>query len=324
MRSFLKTSLLPCLLLLAWPAKVVISSNSARKSLIQTKNDNLFGNVNSNIKHDSRQNGDKDINYKTLTLLQKNNHKREKKIQNADNLKFKQVGTINKQNTTCFKPTLENFPRDLFSDKDRKNGVIALHVAISIYLFSVLAMLIQAYLMGAIKTMADNFRIASDSARNTITVVASLLPEFCCSLIGIFVSKGNIGAATVIGSCAANSLLTLGVVGLLISEPVKLSWYPLWRDNIFYMVTVTILLWTSYDHELRWQECLFLVAVYLVYLLIINFNHKVERGVRRIVLIYRTGDDEQEADQELEKTPRIGMFVGYHFPPLINTNVFCQ
>ena len=32
----------------------------------------------------------------------------------------------------------------------------------------------------------------------------------------------------------------------------------------------------------------------------------MERGVRRLVLMYRTGDDEEEADQEIEKTPMIG------------------
>ena len=171
----------------------------------------------------------------------------------------------------CFKPTLENFPRGLFSEDALRNGAVAVHFVITFYLFGILALLIQAY-------------------------------------IGVYVSKGNLGAATVIGSCAANSLFTVGVVGLLITGPVKLSWYPLWRDNIFYLVAVTILLWSTYNHELKWTECIFLFLVYFVYVLIINFNHKVERGVRRLVLMYRTGDDEQEADQEIEKTPVIGRF----------------
>ena len=208
----------------------------------------------------------------------------------------------------CFKPTLEKFPRGIFSEDALKNGAVAVHFVISLYLFGILALLIQAYIVSAIKTLDDRYRIASDSARNTIVTVGQLLPEFFCSFIGVYVSKGNLGAATVIGSCAANSLFTVGVVGLLITGPVKLSWYPLWRDNIFYLVAVTIFLWSTYNHELKWTECIFLFLVYFVYVLIINFNHKVERGVRRLVLMYRTGDDDQEADQEIEKTPVIGRF----------------
>lgn len=222
-------------------------------------------------------------------------------------LKQKKLKSHPVKNITCFKPTLNNFPRDLFTKDELRHGAIAVHWVVAIYIFSILSLLIQAYITGAIKTMADNFRVASESARNTMVIWGQLLPEFFVSLIGVFVSKGNIAAGTVIGSCAANSLLTLGVVGLMLtSGPVKLSWYPLWRDNIFYLFTVTILLWTTYDHELKWQECLFLVAVYFLYLLIINFNHKIERGVRRLVIMYRTGDDEQEADQEIEKTPMMG------------------
>lgn len=211
------------------------------------------------------------------------------------------------KNVSCFKLSLDKFPKDLFSEKELKRGAIAIHWVVAVYIFSILSLLIQAYITGAIKTMADNFRVASESARNTMVIWGQLFPEFFVSFISIFVHKGNIGAGTVIGSCAANSLLTLGVVGLMLtSGPVKLSWYPLWRDNIFYLFTVTILLWTTYDHELKWQECLFLVSVYFLYLLIINFNHKIERGVRRLVIMYRTGDDEQEADQEIEKTPMTG------------------
>jgi len=211
-----------------------------------------------------------------------------------------------RKTNSCFRPTLDKFPHDLFfTDYALMHGAILFHMVLAIYLFSVVALLIQAYVVSSIKTLADNYRIASYSARNTIVVCGTLLPEFFVSLIGIFVSKGNLGAATVIGSCAANSLVTLGVVGLIISGPVKLSWYPLWRDNIFYLVTVTILLWTTYDHVLKWQECAFLVVIYIIYILIINFNHKVERGVRRIVLIYRTGDDEEEADKVIEKTPLV-------------------
>jgi Ca2+/Na+ antiporter len=227
------------------------------------------------------------------------------------------------KNKTCFRPRLDNFPKDLFTEEERERGAIAVHWVVSIYLFSILSLLIQAYVIGAIKTMADNFRIATEASRNTMVVGAQLLPEFFASLIGMFVSKQNMGAATVIGSCAANSLLTLGVVGLTLPNPVKLSWYPLWRDNIFYLFTVTILLWTTYDHELKWQECIFLVLVYLVYLLIINFNHKVERGVRRLVLMYRTGDDEQEADQEIEKTPMIGKLKRENFKKITKLPVKC-
>ena len=217
-----------------------------------------------------------------------------------------QINKVTGLNETCFQPTLENFPKDLFTEAERKRGAIVVHWIVAIYIFGILSLLIQAYIISAIKTMADNFRIVSEAARNTMVVGGQLLPEFFASLIGLFVSKQNLGAATVIGSCAANSLLTLGVVGLALPSPVKLSWYPLWRDNIFYLFTVTVLLWTTFDHELKWQECAFLVMFYLFYLLIINFNYKVERGVRRLVLMYRTGDDEKEADEEIEKTPMVG------------------
>ena len=202
---------------------------------------------------------------------------------------------------SCFTLSIDKFPRNLLSAKALENGAILVYILIALYLFAAMSLLIHAYLVSAIQTLADKLHIVSYSARNTIVIPAILLPEFFCALISVFSEKGNICSGTVIGSCAANSLLTLGVVGLLLSRPVKLSWYPLWRDNIFYSVAVTILLWTTFDHKLKWQECMFMFSVYFLYLLIINFNREVERGVRRIVLMYRTGDDDQEADQEIEK-----------------------
>jgi len=204
-------------------------------------------------------------------------------------------------NTSCVHLKIDKFPDDAFSRQTLEHGGLTLYLFIALYLFAAMTLVIHAYLISAVHIFADYLHIASYSGRNTIVIPAILLPEFFIALISVFTEKGNISSSTIMGSCAANSLLTLGFVGLVLSKPVKLSWYPLWRDNIFYCVAVTILLWTTYDHQMKWQECMFLFIVYLVYLLLINFNHEVERGVRRIVLMYRTGDDDIEADIEIEK-----------------------
>ena len=205
-------------------------------------------------------------------------------------------------NTTCIELKINKFPDDAFSRQTLEHGGLTLYLFIALYLFVAMTVVIHAYLVSAIHIFADRFHIASYCGRNSIVIPGILLPEFFIALISVFTEKGNISSATVMGSCAANSLLTLGVVGLLLSStPVKLSWYPLWRDNIFYCVAVTILLWTTYDLQMKWQECMILLVVYLVYLLIINNNHEVERGVRRIVLMYREGHDDDEADIQIEK-----------------------
>ena len=200
----------------------------------------------------------------------------------------------------CREITLNHFPPDIFSNEDRKNGWIAVHIVAFLYLCGITCLVLQAYLVGGLRMLCDFFRVATDSARDTIVIFGTCSPEFFCSLIGVFTNKDGLGTGTVIGSCAVNSLCTLGIIGFLIKGPVKLSWYDLWRDNIFYLLGVTVLLWTTYDHKVRWQESLFLIAFYIIYLLFINYNQKVERAVRKIVLLYRTGLDEQELDRRVD------------------------
>ena len=144
------------------------------------------------------------------------------------------------------------------------NGRLLLYIIIALYLFVSMTMLIHAHLISAILTFADELGVVSYSARNTMTTPGILLPEFFASFFSVFLRKGRLCSSLVIGSCAANSLLTLGIVGLLVGKPVKLSWYPLWRDNIFYAVAVTIILWTTYyrDH-VTWQQCLFIFSTYV-------------------------------------------------------------
>jgi hypothetical protein len=51
----------------------------------------------------------------------------------------------------CTPPAIDDFPRDLFSDLQRRGGAVILHLVASLYLFLALALVCDKYFVPAVE-----------------------------------------------------------------------------------------------------------------------------------------------------------------------------
>lgn len=53
--------------------------------------------------------------------------------------------------SNCTPPAIDDFPKDLFSEKQRQDGAIVIHVIVSLYLFVALAVVCDKFFVPAVE-----------------------------------------------------------------------------------------------------------------------------------------------------------------------------
>ncbi|KAI1894768.1 hypothetical protein AGOR_G00119140 [Albula goreensis] len=184
-------------------------------------------------------------------------------------------------NTTknCTQPALNEFPRDVFSHEARAEGAVALHVLCAVYMFYALALVCDDYFVPSLEKICERLHLSEDVAGATFMAAGSSAPELFTSIIGVFVTKGDVGVGTIVGSAVFNILCIIGVCGLFARQAVRLSYWTLMRDSLYYTLSVAALIVFIYDEKVSWWESLVLIVMYAVYILIMKFNTPVQRYI---------------------------------------------
>jgi len=65
--------------------------------------------------------------------------------------------------------------------------------------------------------------------------------------------------------------------------PLRLTWWPLFRDCMFYLISLTILIITFTDYRVELHESLILITVYGLYVLFMTYNRPIEAFVKRLL-----------------------------------------
>lgn len=92
-------------------------------------------------------------------------------------------------------------------------------------------------------------------------------PELVLNFIGTFVTKGDIGIATTVGSAMFNVLAVPACCGLFAVKYFQLDWWPITRDCCLYLAAVLILVAILWDGQVWWYEALLLILAYFGYML---------------------------------------------------------
>ncbi|CAL8333615.1 unnamed protein product [Lota lota] len=177
----------------------------------------------------------------------------------------------------CTAPALHEFPTDLFTHRERTEGAVALHVLCTIYMFCALALVCDDYFVPSLEKICERLQLSEDVAGATFMAAGSSAPELFTSVIGVFITKGDVGVGTIVGSAVFNILCIIGVCGLFAGQAVRLSHWTLLRDSIYYTFSIVALIAVIYDEQVCWWESLILVLMYMVYILIMKFNGRAKR-----------------------------------------------
>lgn len=177
-------------------------------------------------------------------------------------------------------PYLDNYPKDLFTLKQWRQGAAILHAAGMIYMFIALAIVCDEFFVPALDVIIEKLELTEDVAGATFMAAGGSAPEFFTSIAGLFISQNSVGISTIIGSAVFNILFVIGACGLVAKEVLHLTWWPLFRDSIFYSIALIVLIISYLDERIHYYEALALLSCYAAYIVFMVFNQKIELFVR--------------------------------------------
>ncbi|KAL6254192.1 hypothetical protein P5V15_014814 [Pogonomyrmex californicus] len=196
------------------------------------------------------------------------------------------MGRIN-----CTPPAIEDFPHDLFDEEQRQGGAVVVHVIVSLYLFIALAVVCDKFFVPAVEKICHALSMSKDVAGATFMAAATSAPELFVNAIGTFITEGDIGVGTIVGSAVFNILAVPACCGIGAGMVVPLDWWPVSRDCLAYGVTVAILICIIHDERVEWYEALTLVLLYIVYIAVMYWDKSFQRCTR-----FRTSEDQISSD----------------------------
>ncbi|XP_026976194.1 sodium/potassium/calcium exchanger 4 isoform X2 [Sagmatias obliquidens] len=176
----------------------------------------------------------------------------------------------------CTDPAIHEFPTDLFSNKERQHGAVLLHILGALYMFYALAIVCDDFFVPSLEKICEKLHLSEDVAGATFMAAGSSTPELFASVIGVFITHGDVGVGTIVGSAVFNILCIIGVCGLSAGQVIRLTWWAVCRDSVYYTLSVVVLIAFIYDEEIVWWEGLVLIVLYVFYILIMKYNVKMQ------------------------------------------------
>ncbi|XP_077119846.1 sodium/potassium/calcium exchanger 5 isoform X4 [Ranitomeya variabilis] len=122
---------------------------------------------------------------------------------------------------------------------------------------------------------AAGLGLSQDVAGATFMAVGSSAPELVTAFLGVFVTKGDIGVSTIVGSAVYNLLGICAACCLLSSAICKLTCWPLFRDCVAYAVSVGAVIAITFDNRIYWYESASLILIYGFYILMLCFDIRI-------------------------------------------------
>merc|ERR1719230_2531810 len=102
-------------------------------------------------------------------------------------------------------------------------------------------------------------------------------PELFTSLIGTIILESDVGFGTIVGSAVFNVLFVIGLCGFAAQVPIKLTWWPLFRDCTYYIFGLCMLaLFSKTGGSIELWEAFILFLGYLGYCTLMYFNENLE------------------------------------------------
>ena len=177
-----------------------------------------------------------------------------------------------------------NYPNDVFTLAQKRKGAVILHIIGMCYMFLALSIACDEFFIPALAIITEKLNISEDVAGATFMAAGGSMPELCTSFIGVFADPdSNVGFGTIVGSAVFNVLFVIGMCAVFSKEILKLTWWPLFRDCMFYSIALIVLIVFFTDGEIEWWEALILIITYFLYVTFMKYNHKIERLVKRLL-----------------------------------------
>ncbi|XP_063837512.1 sodium/potassium/calcium exchanger 3 isoform X2 [Ostrinia nubilalis] len=199
----------------------------------------------------------------------------------------------------CTPPAIDDFPSGLFTELQRQHGAIVVHALLSLYLFIALAVVCDKFFVPAVDRICHALNMTNDVAGATFMAAATSAPELFVNVIGTFITEGDIGVGTIVGSAVFNILAVAACCGIGAGMVVPLDWWPLTRDCLAYGITVSILICIMHDEYVQWYEAFLLVSLYGVYICVMYYDKSIQNFAKGswkcVARMFKNQDEKQDA-----------------------------
>lgn len=176
-----------------------------------------------------------------------------------------------------------NYPNDLFTFEERKNGAIILHIIGICWMFLGIAIICDDFFEASLEALCDALQMNDDVAGATFMAAGGSAPELFTSVMGVFVAKSDVGFGTIVGSAVFNVLFVIACCAFVCPD-LPLTWWPLCRDSVYYCFSILVLTACAIDQLIHWWEALLLLVAYGLYVTIMAFNVPLKEFTHRHVV----------------------------------------
>jgi Ca2+/Na+ antiporter len=156
-----------------------------------------------------------------------------------------------------------------------------------------MAVIVDDYFVASLEKLSNCLNLSKDVAGATLMAAAGSAPELFSSIIGTFLTKGDIGVGTIVGSGVFNILVLVGVCCLVAKSETSITSWTLIRDNVYYLFSIGVLLVVLHGEDITWYKSLCLVVLYGIYIVIMKFNESLQRYYGRLLEYWCSSTREQ-------------------------------
>ncbi|XP_019210091.1 sodium/potassium/calcium exchanger 5 isoform X3 [Oreochromis niloticus] len=149
------------------------------------------------------------------------------------------------------------------------------------YMLLAVAIVCDDYFLPSLEVISERLGLSQDVAGATFMAAGSSAPELVTAFLGVFVTKGDIGVSTIVGSAVYNLLGISGACGLLACMAGRLTCWPLFRDCLAYGISVAAVIGIISDNKVYWYDAACLLLVYGVYIVVLCFDLRISEFVLR-------------------------------------------
>lgn len=172
-----------------------------------------------------------------------------------------------------------------------------------LYLFLAIAIVCDDFFVEALEEISSprHMNIDKDVAGATLMAAGGSAPELFTNLFGTF-DESEIGFGTIVGSAVFNVMLVIAMCSIFAKETLDLTWWPLFRDSLYYAVGLILLglfVGVSSPEEIEiWEACV-LFIMYVGYVLIMWKNRDMyKQFTGKELAVPDLSDDTSMGDDE--------------------------
>lgn len=153
---------------------------------------------------------------------------------------------------------------------------LIIYIIILIYCCFGLAVVCDEYFVPALQKLSETYNLPPDIAGSTLMALGASVPELFASLIGVFVTKDDIGTGSIIGSSCFNLIAVPAACAFVASasfdKKLIINPMPVIRNSAFYGITILVLLLIIKDNRVDIPEALILLLFFVMYLALMIFS----------------------------------------------------